>query len=76
MNLTDLKKEHPLAHDSLIDMWAELSRTSTTSAKKDIKEDLGIRYVIEKKGTSLVFKDGHAGDIFVYDATNDIWNLL
>jgi hypothetical protein len=76
MNLTDLKKEHSSAHDSLIDMWAELSRISIASAKRDIKEDLGIRYVIEKKGTSLVFKDGHAGDIFVYDATQDIWNLL
>lgn len=76
MNLNDLKKEHPIAHASLIDMWAEVSRISIASAKRDIKEDLGIRYVIEKKGTSLVFKDGHAGDIFVYDATQDIWNLL
>jgi len=76
MNLKDLKTENPSAHASLIDMWAEESRVSITSAERDIKEDLGIRYVIEKKGTSLVFKDGHAGDIFVYDATQDIWNLL
>ena len=76
MNLNDLKKENSSAHASLIDMWAEVSRTSTASAKRDIKEDLGIRYLIEKKGTSLVFKDGHAGDVFAYDSTNDVWNLL
>ena len=70
--LPQLKAHSKVAHDTLIDLWSELSRVSTGTARRYLKEDLGYRYIIELEGETLTFQDKEAGDTFTFDGTT--WN--
>lgn len=67
MTLAELKKHNPKAHSTLVEMWAELSRISTSSAKRDLKENMDSRYKIKTKGEKLIFTDDEAGDTFQFN---------
>ena len=66
MTLTQLKDCNPNAHSTLVEMWAELSRCSTATAKRDLKENIDSRYTIKMEGETLLFTDTDAGDTFQF----------
>jgi DeoR/GlpR family transcriptional regulator of sugar metabolism len=71
MTLAELKAHNPKAHSSLVEMWTELSRCSTSTARRDLKENMDDRYTIEEKGGKLLFNDTEAGD--TYKFTGEEW---
>jgi hypothetical protein len=69
-SMKELKSRHKEAHSKLIELWAELSRTSDASAQRDLSKNIGGRYQISVEGGGLKFYDGHSGDSFQWDGTD------
>ena len=65
--LDQLKVHNKKAHDSLISLWAELSRCSNLSAKRYLKEYIGTRHSIIDSDGVLEFTDTEAGDKYKFD---------
>ena len=74
MTYKELKNRNKKAHSSLITLWEDLSRVSRSTARKDLKDDWGLRYnVIPKGETDLEFIDSHTGDVFTYNDSIKQW---
>ena len=72
--LPQLKDHSKPAHDSLIELWSELSRVTVQTARRYIREDLGARFIISLEDETLTFEDTEARDTFTYDKTTNTWN--
>jgi len=84
LSYDDLKKENKQALSSLITLWSELSRCSRETARKDLKENWGLRYEVsyepqyplnENYGVAaLTFIDVDSDDAFSYDKKGQEWS--
>ena len=69
--LGDLESHNKEAHDSLIDLWMVLSRTSSKTARRDIEEGIGFRYELESNNGVITFTDTESADTFTYTKENN-----
>ena len=77
MTLKELKEENPIAHDALVDMWSELSRCSSTTARRYLVADIGGRFSLGKSPDRVfVFHDSEAGDTWKYSEKLEGWTWL
>jgi hypothetical protein len=83
LSYDEFKKENKKALSSLITLWSELSRCSRETARKDLKENWGLRYEVSYKPqyplnenygvNALTFIDDDSGDAFSYDKKGQEW---
>lgn len=74
MTLAELKVEDKFARKMLILLWSELSGCSKKIAKRDLKDNLGGRYRIDKNDNGeLSFIDSVSEDHFVYSTESRVW---
>jgi hypothetical protein len=64
--LTKLKSHNSKAYTTLVKMWTTLSRCSSSTARSDLKDDLGFRYKIVEVQGRLTFSDLYSGDSFQF----------
>jgi hypothetical protein len=68
-SMVELKQLNRRAHTTLVNLWAELSRCSTSSARRYLKEDVGFRYKLKVKlpEGNIEFKCTESGQEYVFD---------
>lgn len=66
-SMKDLKLYSKEAYDSLIQLWAGLSRGLTSTAQRNLSKDMGYRFMLFTDGNNIEFKDTHSGDEFLWD---------
>lgn len=71
-SLKEFKSYSKVAHDALIDLWEQLSRTSREMARRDLRDNLECRYSIthHPSDKKITFSDHDAGDTFFFDEVN------
>lgn len=70
--LKEFKSFNKVAHDSLIDLWEQLSRTSRETARRDLRDNFDDRYSITRHPSDkkITFSDHEAGDTYFFDEVN------
>jgi hypothetical protein len=77
MTLKELKKENHTAHDSLVEMWSELSRCSMSTAKRYLNIDMDGRFSLKKNERGeIIFHDSVSEDVWKYSETLKGWTWL
>jgi hypothetical protein len=66
-SMKDLKVYSKEAYNSLIQLWAGLSRGLTSTAQRNLSKDMGYRFMLFTDGNNIEFKDTHSGDEFLWD---------
>jgi hypothetical protein len=74
ISLPILLQTSPVAAQSLVSMWADLSRISESHARRCLRAEDGGRYKFYRTPFTLEFEDTHAGERFAWDSREEAWN--
>jgi hypothetical protein len=79
--LKEFKAFNKAAHDTLIQMWEQMSRCSYETARRDIRDNLGYpaifcRYSLKVEDGKIKFYDSETRDTCIFDEVKNDWNMI